>query len=171
MGDAIRGVTGGLPDQRLRVGTFLPPCAGHFAIRLTPQLRLSRSLDTGSCASASARMKPQSPPLSQGLTTFVAMTLRDRVVYGERGGDQMPAMLSLRDGVRIKRDGRYEFSATLESHVGNPLRRALMRVEADLLLEDAAAIGTSRDRDRTHEQRAADALVRLVKSMAGKART
>lgn len=94
------------------------------------------------------------------------MSIRDRVVYGERVDDLLPGMFALRDSMAIDRDGGYHFSATLEPNTGNPLRRALMRAEAELLLKDADAVGTSQDEDRTYEQRAADALVRLATAMA-----
>jgi len=94
------------------------------------------------------------------------MNIRDRVVYGERVDDLLPGMFALRDSMVVGRDGGYHFSATLEPGTGNPLRRALMRAEAELLLKDADAVGTTQDEDRTYEQRAADALVRLVTEMA-----
>jgi hypothetical protein len=40
-----------------------------------------------------------------------------------------------------------------------------MRVEAELLSEDADSIGCQHFQDRTPEQRAADALVRLVQEI------
>ena len=64
-------------------------------------------------------------------------------------------------------DGTYRATFTLEPDDGATLRRALMRVEADLLREDADWIGRpgSENPVRTHDQRAADALVRLVQTI------
>jgi hypothetical protein len=42
-----------------------------------------------------------------------------------------------------------------------------MRVEAELLREDADAIGSGEEEHRTYEQRAADALLRLVQAIGG----
>ena len=58
--------------------------------------------------------------------------------------------------------GGFESSVTLEPDVAQPLCRAMMRVQAELLLEDADSLGSDAYEDRTHEQRAADALVRLA---------
>jgi hypothetical protein len=38
-------------------------------------------------------------------------------------------------------------------------------VEAELLCEDAESIGTGHFQDRTHGQRAADALIRLIQAI------
>ena len=59
-------------------------------------------------------------------------------------------------------NGRYRINADLESDVAAPLARALMRVEAELLLEDADAWGTDGYEDRTSPQRCADALAELL---------
>ena len=59
-------------------------------------------------------------------------------------------------------DGMYQIDARLEPDVAAPLARALMRVEAELLLRDADAWGTDGYEDRTSPQRCADAFVELV---------
>jgi len=41
-----------------------------------------------------------------------------------------------------------------------------MRVEAELLREDADKLGSSSDAERTYEQRAADALLRLTTAIS-----
>jgi hypothetical protein len=64
--------------------------------------------------------------------------------------------------MRLDGDGMYRSSFTLDPKDGVPLRRALMRVEAELLMEDADSIGGQEFEDRTPEQRAADALLRLL---------
>jgi hypothetical protein len=87
-------------------------------------------------------------------------------IYGERVIDLLPALVALKDGMTLDRSGRYRISARLDSAVAAPLRRALARAEAELLLEDADRIGTSEEADRTPQQRAADALVRLVTALA-----
>ena len=87
----------------------------------------------------------------------------DAVVYGERIADLLPALLKFRESVEVGPDGMYLFSVTLDRDEASPLRRALMRVEAELLKEDADTIGTQDQVDRSHTQRAADALLRLVK--------
>ena len=63
---------------------------------------------------------------------------------------------------RRARDGMTEFSFRLEPRLGVPLLRALMRVEAELLLLDAETLGDPDHEERTPPQRGADALVALV---------
>jgi hypothetical protein len=57
--------------------------------------------------------------------------------------------------------------ARLEPRLGVPFFRALMRVEAELLLQDADSLGTPTHEKRTPEQRRADALVALARLIAG----
>jgi sugar diacid utilization regulator len=57
-------------------------------------------------------------------------------------------------------------SAFLEPRLAQPFGRALMRVQAELLLEDADRLGQENWQDRTHEQRAADAFVALALRVA-----
>ena len=64
------------------------------------------------------------------------------------------------------RNGMQTATFSLEPRLGNPLIRALMRVEAELLLEDADRYGHADAEDRTHEQRACDALVALALRVA-----
>jgi hypothetical protein len=60
-------------------------------------------------------------------------------------------------------DGMVHFELELEGALGAPLARALMRVEAELLTNDAERIvAGSPEEGRTPEQRRADALVALV---------
>lgn len=58
-------------------------------------------------------------------------------------------------------DGMIDVSVRLEPELGVPFSRALMRVEAELLLQDADALGGPHDEKRTDDQRRADALVAL----------
>jgi hypothetical protein len=87
------------------------------------------------------------------------------IVYGEQISDLVPGLFAVRDSMTIGRDGMCRFSATLEREVGQPLQRAMMRVEAELLLEDADSVGKGHEVVRTYEQRAADGLVRLAKAV------
>ena len=61
-------------------------------------------------------------------------------------------------------------SVRLEPDLAQPLVRAMMRAEAELLLEDADALGPDAYEDRTREQRAAGALVRLAVRMGDETR-
>jgi hypothetical protein len=64
---------------------------------------------------------------------------------------------------RERSDGMVNFDIKLDFEEAAPLRRALMRIEADLLLEDADLIGEQHPtEERTDEQRRADALMELV---------
>jgi hypothetical protein len=63
-------------------------------------------------------------------------------------------------------DGRFKGSLQLDRELGDPLLRALIRVEAELLAEDADQIGRSDAAPRTAEQRRADALVALALRLA-----
>lgn len=60
----------------------------------------------------------------------------------------------------------WSFTTRLEPDIGDPFVRALMRVEARLMLEDADRVGRLGAEHRTYGQRAADALVMLVSSVA-----
>lgn len=68
--------------------------------------------------------------------------------------------------VKSTRNGMTSFSMQLEPRLATPFFRALMRVEAELLLGDANRLGQENWEDRTHEQRAADALVALALRVA-----
>lgn len=83
-------------------------------------------------------------------------------VYGEPVGDVLPGLVALADSMRPGPDGMYRGSVTLEHATAAPLFRALMRAEAELMLEDADSYGTADAQKRTHEQRAADAVFRLA---------
>lgn len=90
------------------------------------------------------------------------MTSHDQLVYGEHIDALVPALCAVFETASVEADGAAVCSVTLEPALAQPLWRALMRVEAELLLEDAHAIGTDAWEERTAEQRAADALVRLA---------
>jgi hypothetical protein len=76
--------------------------------------------------------------------------------------DLLPALVEMKNNMAIDGDGMYTSSFKLEPSVASPFLRALMRAEAELLIEDADSLGTPHENHRTAEQRAADALVRLV---------
>ncbi len=59
-------------------------------------------------------------------------------------------------------DGMAHYSLKVEAPLGAPLQRALMRVEAELLLQDAASVTTAQGEDGTAEQRRCDAFVALA---------
>jgi len=86
------------------------------------------------------------------------------LIYGEQASDLLLALTKLTDGMRITRDGSYLFTARMDPTEAAPLRRALMRIEAELLCEDADQIGGAGEVERTYDERRGDALVRLVKT-------
>jgi hypothetical protein len=67
---------------------------------------------------------------------------------------------------RKARNGMQTASVSLEPRLGRPLMRALMRVEAELLLEDADRSGQLGAEDRNYEQRTCDALLALALRVA-----
>lgn len=82
------------------------------------------------------------------------------LVAGEPVTDLIRAFLQFETAEQP--DGMYHIDARLQPDVAAPLTRALMRVEAELLLRDADACGTDGYEDRTSPQRGADAFVELV---------
>jgi hypothetical protein len=91
----------------------------------------------------------------------------DRIIYGERLYDLLPGLRAFGDAMTIGDDGMYHASITLAPDTGPPSQRALMRAEAELLKEDADSVGSGLEEDRSYEQRAADALVRLAQAIIG----
>lgn len=65
------------------------------------------------------------------------------------------------------RNGMSSMSMRLAPRLAAPFLRALMRVEAELLLDDADRLATEDQEDRSHEQRAADAFVALALRVSG----
>src|SRR5688500_4501719 len=98
------------------------------------------------------------------------MDTRTTVVYGERIAELLPALRAFRDGMTKVADGRYRVSVVLDRAEGDPLRRALMRAEAELLREEADAVGSDCEHDRTPPQRTADAFIRLAEAIAAQSR-
>ena len=89
----------------------------------------------------------------------------NELIYGETVEALVPGLLTIVDNMNLSKDGSCHFSVRLEPERAKPLRRALMRVEAELLSEDADAVGTPRESQRSYEQRAADGLVRLAEAL------
>jgi hypothetical protein len=71
--------------------------------------------------------------------------------------------------VRRIRDGMTSMSMRLEPRLGDPFLRALMRVQAELVRDDADRLGVDHWEERTQEQRAADAFVALALRVAAAA--
>jgi hypothetical protein len=90
----------------------------------------------------------------------------DDHVYGEHIDDLFPAFRAFANASSINDDGMFASEVDLEPAVGRPLLRAMMRVETELLLEDAEALRSGAYEDRTPEQRAADAFARLCNTWA-----
>jgi hypothetical protein len=62
-------------------------------------------------------------------------------------------------------DGMIHIEAEYPHEIGDPFHRALMRVEAKLLLADADSLGSNRRVERTDDQRRFDAFIELVRRM------
>jgi uncharacterized lipoprotein YmbA len=88
----------------------------------------------------------------------------DTAVYGEPLRRLWPVLQAIRDSMKPI-DGGYEVSVLLQRPRAEPLRRALLRAEAELLLEEADSIGTACEHERTPEERTADALVRVCTAL------
>lgn len=84
----------------------------------------------------------------------------DPRVAGERLDDLARALAFLHPEHRS--DGTFSVQATLGPDVAPPLLRALMRIEAELLLHDADVVTAGQGELRTPGQRRADALVALA---------
>ena len=85
---------------------------------------------------------------------------------GEVAGEPVAALLAALAfiGAQSKFDkhGGMRVSALLTPDVALPFRRALMRVESELLLADADQLGEGSTDDRTSEQRCHDAFIALI---------
>jgi hypothetical protein len=87
-----------------------------------------------------------------------------QVVAGEPSD---PLIRALGQGThRIAADGMWRFDLKVDPVLGAPLIRALMRVEADLLRNDADLVSVDcGEPTRTYDQRRADAFVVLVERL------
>jgi hypothetical protein len=81
------------------------------------------------------------------------------LVAGERAETLLEAFRQI--DWRTRPDGMTSAKVSLEPRLGDPFVRALMRVEAELLLDDADLHGRPGAEPPTSEQRAADAFVAL----------
>jgi hypothetical protein len=88
----------------------------------------------------------------------------DDVVAGESVRDLLPVLLAMAKQSSFRRgtDGTYRMTARMPTPQLIPFKRALMRVEAELLVEEAAGVRTTMDDLRTPKQREADALTDLI---------
>jgi hypothetical protein len=93
------------------------------------------------------------------------MNTNQRVIYGEPIKALLPGLLAFKDAMTVDDDGVYRSTVTLAPTLAVPLQRALMRVEAELLREDADSIGSQDYEGRTSAQRRADGFVRLVEAL------
>jgi hypothetical protein len=88
------------------------------------------------------------------------------LVYGEKRSELLPGLAAVAASGEPNGDGMVEGSFALDAEIAHPLFRALMRAEAELLLEDATALGTAGYEERTPDQRRLDALLRLARRCA-----
>ncbi len=89
--------------------------------------------------------------------------MEDRLVAGERVELLIQALQEFE--FTEDPDGMMHGIVRLEPELGLPFFRALMRVEAELLFQDANALGGAHDEKRTDDQRRADAFVALALRM------
>jgi len=91
-------------------------------------------------------------------------TNADNVVAGESVLDLLPVLVAIveQSPFKPRPDGMYRFSAKVPTAQLIPFKRALMRVEAELLVEEAATVRTTWVGLRTPKQREADAFTDLV---------
>lgn len=85
----------------------------------------------------------------------------DRRVAGERVDDLVRLMTQIQLSTPAS-DGSYRFHFHFKNGVGAPFVRALLRIEAELLLYDANLVSASQIEPRTPDQRRPDALVALA---------
>ena len=89
--------------------------------------------------------------------------MRDAMIYGESAHAILTAMS--KNDHRITGSGMHEFDLRMTPDEAGPVVRALMRVEAELLIKDADAFDPALE-GRTPEQRRADALFQVVTAAA-----
>ena len=87
-------------------------------------------------------------------------------------GEPLAILMEALEHVELKptRSGLSRLTMRLEPRLAQPLFRALMRAQAELMLSDGDRLGQARYEDRTHDQRAADAFVALTRRIADAAR-
>ncbi|MEV0028592.1 hypothetical protein [Nocardia sp. NPDC050793] len=82
------------------------------------------------------------------------------LVAGERRTDLLHALSYVH--TEAGPDGEYIVNGDLPPEVAPPFIRAIMRVEAELLLHDAELVTVDNEEPRTPEERRTDAFVALV---------
>jgi hypothetical protein len=87
---------------------------------------------------------------------------RKHRVAGEDPRVLLPLLARLADSMVQNDDGTFHVHVTYGKDEAPPLVRALMRIEAELLLEDARRLGSPEDSQREPGDRSVDALVLLV---------
>lgn len=93
-------------------------------------------------------------------------SLREPLIYGETIEALRPALCAIHDSEVRHEDGYAEFTARAETEVLTPLMRALMRAEAELLLEAADATDAADRACQEPGERAADAFMRVIRALA-----
>ncbi|MEV6277455.1 hypothetical protein [Nocardia sp. NPDC051832] len=82
------------------------------------------------------------------------------LVAGERRSDLLAALSYV--STDYGPDGEYIVNGDLPPEVAPPFIRAIMRVEAELLLHDAELVTVDNEEPRTPDERRTDAFVALV---------
>jgi hypothetical protein len=82
------------------------------------------------------------------------------LIAGERRADLLRALSYV--STESQPDGSYVLNGDLPPDVAPPFIRAIMRVEAELLLHDAELVTVEGGEPRTPEERRTDAFVALV---------
>ncbi|WP_039802482.1 hypothetical protein [Nocardia araoensis] len=82
------------------------------------------------------------------------------LIAGERRADLLRALSYV--STESQPDGSYVVNGDLPPDVAPPFIRAIMRVEAELLLHDAELVTVEEGEPRTPEERRTDAFVALV---------
>jgi hypothetical protein len=88
------------------------------------------------------------------------------LVAGEPADVILKVLMGMRDNHVPDADGMVSIQATIPQDHAAVLLRAIMRIEAELLLADAKEVGSSAAEPRTPQQRRADAFVALALRVA-----
>jgi hypothetical protein len=85
----------------------------------------------------------------------------NQLIYGERVEALMRGRLAIADNMHVTKDGSPLFGPA-GTGASQPATPGTDDIEAELLSEDADAVGTPHESRRSYEERAADGLVRLA---------
>jgi hypothetical protein len=96
----------------------------------------------------------------------MSATKRPRLVAGERVEALLPALRAIMENAMLTGDGMFEVEVSLADEDAEPLMRALMRLEARLLREDANRLNRDGVAVRASERRRADAMGLLLQHAA-----